>query len=115
MGDDKDSLYTDAAKGKKKPYHQHPGNNVTTTKFEGGTEDIKNDGFILGKDMGNVCLKSKKVFIGYIGKKHRASEQQSLEEETQTIISVKQPNQIIKAKLTSRRYSTTNKKKRRST
>ena len=72
MGDDKDSLYAYAIKRKKKSYHCHQGNDGRTTKFKGGTEDIKNDAFILGKKMGNICLKSKRVFIGYIGKKHGA-------------------------------------------
>ena len=56
MGDERDSLYADATKRKKKSYHCHQGNDGRTTKFKGGTEDIKNDAFILGKKMGKISV-----------------------------------------------------------
>ena len=52
MGNDKDSSYVDAAKGSKKPYHLRGNNGATTTKFQGGTNDIKDDMFVLGKNIG---------------------------------------------------------------
>ena len=44
--------------------------------------------------MGDKCLKSKKVFVSFMGCKHGASEQQSLEKGTITVVGMKQPMKL---------------------
>ena len=81
MSDNKVLLYADVTKGKKKSYCHRGNNNGATSKFEGETEELKDNTFTYGKKMGDKYLKSKEAFISYMGHKHGAREQQSLKKE----------------------------------
>jgi hypothetical protein len=93
---DKESTYAGAAKGRFNKHRQRYKETSTSENsgFKGETEDIEEHTFYYGKGMADKCLVSKEKFIGYMGRKYGASEKQSLEQGTLTIVGAAKPKEI---------------------
>jgi hypothetical protein len=96
MAEQKDSSYAGAAKGRfNKNRHRFKETNTNDDSgFKGETDDIKDHIFIYGKCMTDKCLVSKEKFIGYMGRKYGASEKQSLEQGSLTVVGAAKPKHI---------------------
>jgi hypothetical protein len=97
MAEHKESTYAGAAKGRFNNKHRQRFKETSTNEnsgFKGEKEDIKEHIFYYGKGMAGKCLVSKEKFTGCMGRKYGASENQSLEQGTLTIVGAAKPKEI---------------------